>query len=204
MTPAPPPRSAHPRVIRARCYWQREVLPPPWRGILLRPSPTIRFARPRNRVACYCGMVRRASSARAASHCHCLPRKRRRCATLASSPHRRVRAGCRTRKPGCDRSRDVRSLSRRGFDRARFHVRVIDPVTLEINDHLSELRRGKGRDHANRRLPVFFMSAAVAVRCCVRSREIAACSVPTGRFPARRFNNSNAAAPKQRLFFRAS
>jgi len=125
------------------------------RGVLLRPSPIIRFARPWNRVACYCGMVRRASSTRAASHCHHLPRKRRRCAALASSPPRRERAGCRMRKPSCDRSCDVRCLSRRGSGRAGFHVRVSDAGDFSINDHLSELRHGKGRDHANRCLPVF-------------------------------------------------
>jgi len=81
--------------------------------------------------------------------------RRRRCAALASSPHRRVRAGCRMRKPGCDCSCDVRSFYRRGFGRARFHVRVSDPGDSRINDHLSELRHGKGRDHANGRLPVF-------------------------------------------------
>src|SRR6516165_6669852 len=76
------------------------------------------------------------------------------------------------RQPGCDRSSDVRSLSRRGFGRSRFHVRVSDTGDSRIDDHLSELRYGKGRDHANGRLPVLLWMQRLRLAVASEARRL--------------------------------
>jgi hypothetical protein len=120
-----------------------------------RPSLAARLARPWQRMASNRGVVRRASPTRPPSRCRYLSSQRRWRAALASPPSGGLRAECRVRKPDDHRFRNGRSVPRRGFGRARFHVRLSVGRDYEIHDHLSRVRHREGRDHANRRLPIF-------------------------------------------------
>ena len=103
-----------------------------------------RLARPWQRMARHCGVVRRASPPRPPSRCRYLSSERRWRAALASPPSGGLRAGCRVRKPDDHRFRNGRSLPRRGFGRARFHVRLSIGRDYEIHDHLSRVRHREG------------------------------------------------------------
>jgi hypothetical protein len=88
------------------------------------PSGAARLARPWRRMASNRGVVPRASPPRPPSRCRYLSSERRWRTALASPPSGGLRAGCRVRKPDDHRFRNGRSLPRRGFGRARFHVRL--------------------------------------------------------------------------------
>jgi len=71
---------------------------------------------------------------------------------------------------------------------------VSDAGDSRIDDHLSELRHGKGRDHANGRLPVLLWMQRLRLAVASEARRLLRVLFLRVGFLPRRFNNSKGAA----------